>query len=608
MKKKHQSKRPYLIGFALIIAVIGVTVFVILALLGPAIGNVFSNIVGQFDGASNGYVYSPNSQSNGTSNLVTVPVLMTATPLPLPTASPPAAIQNSSIEMTATTLANIFASTPEGTQGSVGGQAQGTPIAAQGGGLPDTGGGVASPPTPLPPTAEPISPPDMFFEDYGVNPFIDTEDDHLSTFAMDVDTASYTLARNYLLNVGQLPPPDAIRPEEFINYFPMNYASPENNDAFAIHLDAMPAPFGYDDHYLLRVGIQGSYILNDQRDPALLIFVIDVSGSMDGETRLGMVKESLRILVNELSEQDRVGIVIYSNEARVVLNPTSANDTNRILDAIDSLHTEGSTYAEAGLQLGYQLASDNMRDDEITRVILLSDGVANVGQTGPDAILQSVDDAVEQGITLSTIGFGMGNFNDVLMEQLANDGDGNYYYVDNLREARRVFQHNLTSTLQVIAYDAKIQVDFNPTVTDRYRLIGYENRAIADDDFRNDTVDAGEVGAGHSITALYELALEDTDSDGVIATVHIRYQDAETEGIVEVTQIITTDDLSTDAPLELQVLAGVAEFSELLRESYWAQEGSYGDLLAYVNHWRGMSPEVDEFIAIVQRANSLSDG
>jgi Ca-activated chloride channel family protein len=422
------------------------------------------------------------------------------------------------------------------------------------------------------------------------------------------------VARNYLTGEGQLPSTDAIRPEEMINYFDVGYAGPENDtDAFAIHLDAAPAPFGYDEHLLLRVGLQGRYIAPEDRTPALLIFVIDVSGSMDMENRLGLVKQALALLVGELREDDRVGIVVYTTNSRPILNPTSASDSETIMDAINALQPEGSTNVGDGLRLGYQMADEYKRDGEITRVIVLSDGVANVDATGPDQILALIRDKVDDGITLSTIGFGMENYNDVLMEQLANDGNGNYYYVDTLREARRVFVYNLTGTLQVIAYDAKVQVDFNPEVTDRYRLIGYENRAIADQDFRNDTVDAGEVGAGHSITALYELALDNPDVDGVIATVYIRYEDAETREIVEVSRDITTADVLAsidEAPANFRLHAAVAEFSELLRDSYWAQDGNYVDLLTFaaplVDEIDG-NDDVAEFVDLIRVAGRLVD-
>jgi Ca-activated chloride channel family protein len=442
---------------------------------------------------------------------------------------------------------------------------------------------------------------------------LDTEDDHLSTFAMDVDTASYTLTRSYLVDYKQLPPPEAIRPEEVINYFDVDYAPPEGQEAFAIHLDAAPAPFGYEGHFLLRVGLQGRYIAPEDRDPALLIFVIDVSGSMDRGDRLELVKQALALLVGELREDDRVGIVVYSENSRPVLEPTSASNAQTIMNAINALHPEGSTNVVAGLQIGYDMAQKNHHDEGITRVIVLSDGVANVGTVDSEGILKLIKDGVESGITLSTIGFGMGNYNDVLMEQLANDGNGNYYYVDNLREARRVFVHNLTGTLKVIGYDAKVQVDFNPAVTDRYRLIGYENRAIADESFRDDTVDAGEVGAGHSITALYEFALENADANGVIATVYIRYQDADTREVIELSKEITTADVLAsldEAPADFRLHAAAAEFAELLRDSYWAQDGSYMavfELAAPLVDEMPGNAEVAELVELIRLAGRYVD-
>lgn len=458
-------------------------------------------------------------------------------------------------------------------------------------------------------------PQDMTFENYGVNPFVSTDEDHLSTFAMDVDTASYTLARSYLGQYNQFPPTDAIRPEEFINYFDVGYEGPEDDKAFAIHLDAAPSPFGLEDQYLFRVGVQGKYIDPAERDPALLIFVIDVSGSMDMENRLGLVKESLTLLVDELREDDRVGIAVYSDNSRVVLEPTPASEKETILSAINALQPEGSTNAEAGLILGYDMAEKFMREGTLTRVILCSDGVANVGNTGPDSILNRITEQVDQGITLSTIGFGMGNYNDVLMEQLANDGDGNYFYVDNVREARRVFVHNLTGTLQVIGYDAKIQVDFDADVVSRYRLIGYENRAIADTDFRNDTVDAGEVGAGHSITALYEVELKNgIEPQNTLATAYIRYQNAETREVEEMNEVLAVGDLwqtIEDAPADFRLLAAVAEFGEMLRGSEWAEGGSYGSIRALANSVVDEiqdNAQITEFVELVSAAVRLSDG
>ena len=351
----------------------------------------------------------------------------------------------------------------------------------------------------------------VFFKGSGTNPFIDTEDDTFSTFGMDVDTASYTVMRRYLRD-GHLPPSEAVRVEEFVNAFDYNY-TPPSDEAFAIHLEGAPSKFGEGKRLqLLRIGIQGRVIPDTDRKDAILTFVVDVSGSMDRENRLGLVKRALTLLLEQLRPSDKVGIVVYGSNARVVLPHTGIANREHILTSIRALVPEGATNAEAGLRMGYKLALQNSKPDCINRVILCSDGVANVGQTGSDAILKEIRTYVKEGVTLTTVGFGMGNYNDVLMEQLANKGNGNYTYVDTLDEARRVFVEDLTSTLQVIAKDAKIQVEFNPETVSRFRLLGYENRRLAHEDFRNDTVDAGEVGAGHSVTALYEIKLhEDAD-------------------------------------------------------------------------------------------------
>ncbi|MGD9100183.1 MAG: von Willebrand factor type A domain-containing protein, partial [Anaerolineae bacterium] len=357
-----------------------------------------------------------------------------------------------------------------------------------------------------------------FYENYGVNPFLDTEDEPLSTFAIDVDTASYAMARRYLRD-GYLPHKDSVRVEEFINYFRQDYAPPgDPQAAFAIHLEGAPSPFGGERHYLLRIGLQSYRIPDEQRQDAALVFVIDVSGSMNAENRLELVKRALRLLAQELRPTDTVGLVVYGSQGRVILEPTPVNQGETILAAIERLQPSGSTNAEEGLVLGYRMAAQHYKPGAINRVILCSDGVANVGNTGPDSILKQIRDHAAQGITLSTVGFGMGNYNDVLMEQLADDGNGNYAYVDTLTEARRVFVHNLTSMLQVIAQDTKVQVQFDPQVVSRYRLLGYENRDIANEDFRDDEVDAGEVGVGHSVTALYELKFH-PDAQGQALTV-----------------------------------------------------------------------------------------
>lgn len=449
-----------------------------------------------------------------------------------------------------------------------------------------------------------------FFENYGTNPFIDTEDDNLSTFAMDVDTASYTIVRRFLTD-GNLPDKDAVRVEEVLNYFNWRYPEPESG-AFGINLEGAPSPFGGEKYWLLKIGIQGRHIEVKDRKDAMLTFVIDVSGSMDMENRLGLVKQALTLLVEQLRPTDRVAIVVYGSNAHMVLEPTPATQAGAILAAIEQLHTEGATNAEEGLRLGYQAAANAYQEGTINRVILCSDGVANVGNTGADSILRTIEDYAAKGIYLSTVGFGMGNYNDVLMEQLADKGNGSYAYVDTLEEARRIFVENLTGTLQVIAKDAKIQVDFNPQVVSRYRLLGYENRDIADDQFRDDKVDAGEVGAGHSVTALYEIKFQD-ETNGDALTVRIRYKDPDSGEVVEQAQTLGRDRFAPGfdaASPEFHLAAAVAEYAEILRQSYWAKGSQMSDVLTLARRAQEEMPKDDqvmEFVGLVEQATKLTN-
>ena len=459
----------------------------------------------------------------------------------------------------------------------------------------------------------PLNPPndeayhDMYFKGSGTNPFIDTEDDHLSTFGMDVDTGSYSITRRYLTD-GYLPPPEAVRVEEFVNAFDYNYDSPTDS-AFAIHIDGAPSKFGEGKRLqLLRIGLQGRVVPSEHRKDASLTFVIDVSGSMEKENRLELVKKALTLLVDQLRPTDKVGIVVYGSRGRLVLPHTGIEQRSKILSTINDLRPGGSTNAEEGLRIGYDLAWRNANVNHINRVILCSDGVANVGKTGPDAILKEIRTYVDKEITLSTIGFGMGNYNDVLMERLADTGNGSYAYVDTLSEAKRIFVENLTGTLQLIAKDAKIQVDFNPEVVSRFRLLGYENRRLDHEQFLDDTVDAGEVGSGHQVTALYEVKLH-PDAAGKLATVSIRYADADNHKVSEISEDISMSQLHESfdaAPATFRLAAAVAEFAEILRESYWAKDGSL-DLVHQVV--KDAFPEVDneqvvELMYLVNKAIS----
>ena len=453
---------------------------------------------------------------------------------------------------------------------------------------------------------------DMFFRDYGVNPSIDTEYDNLSTFALDVDTGSYTIMRNYL-SENNLPPPESVRVEEYINFFDQGYENPPAHQAFGINIDGAPSPFTQTERYqMLRVGIQGYQVPDYERKDASLTFVIDVSGSMDMDNRLGLVKRSLELLVEQLRPTDQVSIVVYGSDARVLLDPVSGSDKGAILSAIYSLYPEGATNAEAGIRLGYKMAMRAFNPYGLNRVILCSDGVANVGETGPEAILEEIQHYVDEGVTLTTIGFGMDNYNDVLMEQLADNGNGFYAYVDDMREARSLFIDNLTGTLQTIALDAKVQVDFNPQVVSHYRLVGFENRAIADHDFRDNRVDAGEIGAGHSVTALYEVKLN-PEAYGNIATVFMRWQDPDTRQIVEISQEFNMGELERDfyyANPYFQRSVIVAEYAEILKKSYWAESSSLAPVFHEATRISELLPRdevMSEFLELIRTASYLTE-
>ncbi len=356
------------------------------------------------------------------------------------------------------------------------------------------------------------------FEAHAANPFTDTVEDALSTFAVDVDTASYTLARRYLTQ-GNLPPHAAVRVEEFVNYFKYRYTPPEKG-AFTVHLEGAPSPFGQGRHFL-RVGVQGKVLSRSQRKPAHLVFLVDTSGSMQSQDRLPLAREAMKVAVKNLNEHDTVAIVTYAGSTREVLTPTPATDVARIHAAIDSLQSGGGTSMGSGMELAYKHAVKKASGNVVSRVVVLTDGDTNIGPNlSAESMLASIGKYVAEGVTLTTVGFGMGNYRDDLMEKLADKGNGNCFYIDSFREAKKVFETQLTGTMEVIAKDVKLQVEFNPKAVRRYRLVGYENRDVADKDFRDDKVDAGEIGAGHSVTAVYEV--EVTGAQEPLATVRIR--------------------------------------------------------------------------------------
>jgi Ca-activated chloride channel family protein len=472
--------------------------------------------------------------------------------------------------------------------------------------------GVVQPPAAIPPCCPPTPvwpdyPPQREYPRY---PFIDTREDHLSTFAMDVDTASYTQMRDYVRN-GQLPPIDLVRVEEYINYFRWEYPDPDSG-AFSINVEGGPSLFGGEGTYLVKVGIQGKHLASWQRKDALLTFVIDVSGSMQEDNKIEMVKVGLTKLVDRLSPNDRVAIVAFTDTAWVVIEPTSVENRRRILDAINGLYPMNSTNTEAGLRLGYELAYRNYKAGAINRVILATDGLANVGNTDPNTLSTYAHDYYGRNIFLSTVGVGRGNYNDQLLETLADKGNGVYSFLDSSAAAERIFSQDLEGTLQTIAKDAKIQVDFNPNVVRAYRLLGYENRAVADQDFRNNAVDAGEVGAGQSVTALYEVQFGGEGS-GDALIVRVRYEDPDTHAVTELSQTLQANEFPRDfyrTSPRFQFAAAVAQFAEILRGNEWATGEKMYDVLGLVTAVQKQLPfdqDVNEFADLVNRAMRLVD-
>jgi len=453
------------------------------------------------------------------------------------------------------------------------------------------------------------------YTDYGVNEMTLTEADAQSTFSIDVDTASYTIARRKLQG-GQLPPTASVRVEEFVNYFAYDYVQPTGDAPFAVNMEAAPNPY-QPGHHVLRVGVQGRAADLDDRKPVHLTFLVDTSGSMQSPDKMGLAKTSLRQLVSQLDDDDTIALATYAGSVRRVLAPTSAGRQDIIFDAIEGLSAGGSTAMSSGIDLAYEMAAESMVEGHENRVIVLSDGDANVGRTSHEQILNQIKGYAAQGVTLSTIGFGMGNYKDVMMEQLSNKGDGNYYYIDSVNEARKVFGKDLSGTLQVIAKDVKIQVEFDEDAVYAYRLIGYENRDIADRDFRNDEVDAGEIGAGHRVTALYDVVLRDGyRREGELACVRLRNKAPGRDGAASGSAAVEWETVFpvemvhyefAEASPSFRLAAGVAFFAELLRGSYYTAELTYGELYALIRDAGDPREQAhQDLLGLIRTAGELS--
>ena len=450
-------------------------------------------------------------------------------------------------------------------------------------------------------------PHDMFFQDYGTSRFIPTRQDNLSTFAVDVDDASYTLVRQYLRE-GNVPPADAIRIEEFVNHFNYGLKAPAYQK-FGVTTEMAQSPFD-DSAIFLMVGIKGRDIDRRERKPLNLTFVVDVSGSMGYDNRMEVVKYGLKQLVGQLNRNDRVAIVSYGSGARILLPVIEGNRRGEIDRAINRLHPGGSTNAEAGLRLGYQLANQQFVSGHINRIVLFSDGVANVGLTNAEALRETIQDCARRGVTLSSIGVGMGNYNDVLLEKLAKYGDGRYAYVNDEREAHKVLVQEFLGNMDILARDTKIQVEFDPRLVASYRLLGYENRAVADHRFRDNREDGGEIGPGHEVVALYELVMNRRKPSGDIATVTVRWKDADGREVSEMTQSIRVDRRTRfrDFAPELRMAVAAGKLAEKLKYTRFVSELSYHELYRFAEPLLEERPseQTYELLELIDRAGKLS--
>jgi Ca-activated chloride channel family protein len=462
------------------------------------------------------------------------------------------------------------------------------------------------------------------------NPVKRVAEQPVSTFSIDVDTGAYANVRR-MLNAGQLPPRDAVRVEELINYFDYDYPLPDSRQPpFRVSTEVAPAPWN-PKTVLLAIGIKGYDLPKTRLPPANLVFLIDVSGSMEAPDKLGLLKSSFKLLLRQLRPEDKVAIVVYAGAAGVVLEPTAGDQKAKIETALERLSAGGSTHGSAGIQLAYSLARQGLVKNGVNRVILATDGDFNVGTVSFEALKNLVETERKSGVALTTLGFGTGNYNDQLMEQLADAGNGNYAYIDTLQEANKVLVEQMSATLLTIAKDVKIQVEFNPAQVEEYRLIGYENRLLRREDFSNDAVDAGDIGAGHTVTALYEIALkgsggalteplrygkaaaDDAPRGDEIAFLRLRYKQPDSEASQLLEWPIRRTQIAgdwRDTSERFRFAAAVAGFGQLLRGGRYTGTFGYGDVLTLARDARGADPYGyrGEFLSLAGLARSLDAG
>ena len=468
------------------------------------------------------------------------------------------------------------------------------------------------------------------YSEISENEFKYSMKDPLSTFSIDVDAASYSNVRR-MINQGYAPQKDAVRVEEMINYFSYDYPSPKGNNPFSISTEVSDCPWN-EQHKLVHIGLQGKKISTDNLPPSNLVFLIDVSGSMGSYNKLPLLKKSFALLVDQLRPEDRVAIVVYAGAAGCVLESTSGKEKGKILSAIKKLQSGGSTAGGAGINLAYKIALDNFSKDGNNRVILATDGDFNVGASSDNDMEKLIEEKRKSGIFLTVLGFGMGNYKDSKMETIADKGNGNYAYIDNIMEAKKVFVNELGATMFTIAKDVKIQVEFNPAKVSYYKLIGYENRILDAQDFNDDTKDAGELGAGHTVTALYEIVpigvksniapsidllkyqkVEDkynlVSSDELL-TVKFRYKDPKgTESKLIIQELYDKSVKLNDASNNFKYSAAVAEFGLLLRDSKYKSSSNYAHVVKLAKSAKGIDEYGyrTEFIRLVETMELLAD-
>ncbi len=480
---------------------------------------------------------------------------------------------------------------------------------------------------------EPPTPPALIqgTESYDVRPeqdFVSVTSEPLSTFSLDMDPASYSNVRRYIM-AGMVPPPEIVRTEEMINYFHYNYPAPEGNETFKISTELSSCPWN-PRNKLLQIGIRARDIDTLERKPGNLVFLIDRSGSMADPNKIELVKRSMALLVKQLSPQDKISIVCFNENAEYLLRPVSGDQTGRILDAINSLTATGSTAGTSGLRLAYEVARKNYLKEGNNRIILCSDGDFNVGPSSDQEVVSLVESLRNEGIWLTVLTFGAGNLKDSKMEKLADNGNGMYAYIDNIMEARKVLVEQLSAMLYTVAKDVKIQIEFNPANVKAYRLIGYENRALEAKDFNNDRKDAGDIGAGTTVTALYELITGDYEEDQVLSidplryqtylvpedperssellTLKLRYKNPEGEQSKLIQQTVnTTSRTFAEASENMRFAAAVASFAMVLKNSRNAGKADYKKVEEMARQAKGEDPEGhrSEFIHLVSLVAAL---